>query len=66
MILTVDHILNHFVPIGLLVVLPRVRGLGLLSLPGSLTYNDPIDYISDILYIDIGKQYVPYYYIYNK
>ena len=66
MILTVDRIFNRSVLVIPFAISLRIRGLGRLSFPGSLTYSDLIGYIFDISYTDIGKQCTLYYYIYNR
>ncbi len=66
MFLTVGRTFNCSVPIVFFVVLLWVCNLGWLSFLGSLIYSDLISCIFDISYIDIGKQYAPFYYIYNK
>ncbi len=66
MILTIGRIFNHSIFIISFIILLQVHSLDLLLLPDNLTYNDPIGYISNILYTDIRKQYALSYYIYNK
>jgi len=65
-LLIVGYIFNHSVFIILFIVLSQVYNLGRLLFPDSLIYGDPINYIFNILYTDIGKQYTLFHYIYNK